>query len=234
MTKFKYSLIIFSFLIVYGCDIDKFTGFDHEAEPIPESARFYGSLTNKFTQQPIKDAIIKVGDQATFSDEKGEYEFYYHLKEDDDRNKQTRLIISATNYLPIDTNIVIFPDNEVIKGLAYAAPIIERIVRIDTVCQAEIFDYQGWADIANVYAEFYYVRSGERVIALTIRVPLQRVDVDTPNTAYFQAFVKTSIDNFGSLVNNFEIYARDRIGYADSTSNNINGVDSLIFPLVFE
>ncbi len=234
MTKFKSTLTIFSFLIINSCDIDKFTGFDHEAEPIPESARIYGSLTNKYTQQPIKDAIIQVGDQATFSDDKGEYEFYYHLDEDDDRNKQVRLLISATNYLRIDTNIVIFPENEIIKRLAYAAPIIKRIVRIDFVCQAEIFDYQGWANIAEVYGEFFYVRSSERVIALTTRVPLQRVDVDTPNTSYYQAFVKTSITGFGSLINNFKIYARDRLGYADSTSQNINGVDSLLFPPVYK
>jgi len=234
MNTLKYILIVITFLIMNGCDLDKFTGYDHEADPIPESARIYGILINKFTQLPINDAIIQVGDQATFSDENGKYEFFYHLGDDEDRNKEVKMLIYAKNFLPIDTNVVIFPENEIDKGLAYASPIIKRIARINNVCQAEIFDYQGWEDIAHVWGEFYYVRGDERVIALTIRLPLQRVDTDTPNIAYYQCKVYTSIDAFGELIRSFKIFTTDRLGYADSTNHVVSGVDSLLFPPVSE
>jgi len=234
MNTTKNIFLIILLIVTSSCDLEKFTGYDHEAAPIPESARIYGILKNKFTQQPLNDAMVQVGDQATFSDESGKYDFFYHLAEDDERNKEVRMFISANNYLTVDTTIIIFPENEIVKGLAYASPIIKRIARIGNVCQAEIFDYQGWEDIAHVYGEFYYVRPDERVIALTVRLPLQRVKADTPNTAYYQCLVQTSMDGFGLLVKNFKIFAKDRLEYADSTNHVVSGVDSLLFPPVYE
>ena len=240
--KMKYSylfLFILFILLLIGCDFDKMTGYNHDAEPIPDSAKMYGTIYSKHDGEPIRDAIILVGQQATFTDEKGEYTFYYYLGTDEERNKPIDVRIAADRHLPLDTSIVIFPENNLTKILTYAAPIIKRIAAVDTICQAEIFDYQGADDIIQVIGTFYYRRTGERRPSLTTKQQLIRVDdnvaeKDQPNIGFFQATLTDSIPGFGRLMTtSFIIHARDRLAYADSSSNIVSGVDTLLFSPVF-
>jgi len=230
MKKYKYIIFLSVLILFTDCDLEKFTGYDYDAPPIPNSARIYGQLTNTFTGEPVEKATIKITEQATFSDENGEYEFYYYLGEDDPRNKPNRMIISAPQYTTIDTMIVIFPENKISKKLEYAAPIIKRIALVGGVCQAEIYDYQGYENISEVNGKFYYMRPTERVPSLITLHALTRVAVDSPNTGYYQTIVPTELPDYGLLLFTFKIYARDRQAYSDSISNTENGVDSLFIP----
>jgi hypothetical protein len=231
MKRYKY-LLFFIFVLCFShCDLDKFTGYDHDAPPLPTSARIYGKLTNIFTAEPVNLAVIRIGEQATYSDENGEFEFFYFLAEDDARNKPNQLLISARNYATIDTMMVIFPENEIEKKLVYAAPIIKKIALIGPVCQAEVFDYQGYQDISSVYGSFYYTRPGERMWALNTTQALTRITSDSVNTAYFQAMIPEEIAGFGNLIQSFKIFARDRAAHSDSTNNSITGVDTLFIPI---
>lgn len=234
MNLIKYIILSPLIFLISSCDLEKFTGYDHEADPIPDSAKMYGTIDSNHDQKPIKDAMILIGDQATFSDDNGEYLFYYYLGEDDDRNKPVNIRISAARHLPLDTSIVIFPENQLSKTLTYASPLILRIALVDTICQAEIFDYQGADDIIQVTGTFFYKRSNERQPSLTTKVGLTRVAVDMPNTAYYQTTLIDSIVGIGRLMtSSFRIHARDRLAYSDSLSNIVAGVDTLLFPPIF-
>jgi len=227
MKKYKYIIFLSLLVLFTHCDLEKFTGYDYNAPPIPNSARIYGKLTNTFTGEPVEKATIKIAEQATFSDENGEYEFYFYLGEDDQRNKPNRMLISALHYTTIDTMIVIFPENKISKKLEYAAPIIKRIALVGGVCQAEIYDYQGYENISEVNGSFYYMRKTERIPSLNTVQALTRVAVDSPNTGYYQAIVPTQIPDYGILLRTFKIFVRDRQAYTDSISNAENGIDSL-------
>lgn len=232
MIKYKSFIILSIFIFLNHCDIEKFTGYDHTAPPLPISAQIYGKVTNLFTGEPVDMATIRIGEQATFSDEHGEFEFYYFLAEDDERNKASRLIISEKHYTTIDTTIVIFPENKVDKKLEYACPIIKRTALIGGICQAEVFDYQGFQDISSVYGSFFYRLPGDKMWALNTSQALTRVAVDSPNTAYFQTSLPEEIPGFGLLQTSFKIFARDRGVHSDSTTHSETGIDSLFIPVV--
>ena len=232
MKLYKYTIFLLLSLSLTRCDLEKLTGYNHDAPPIPNSARIYGRITNTFSGEPVLSATIKIGEQATFSDSSGAFEFYYYLAEDDERNKLNLLTISARNYATIDTMIVVFPENKIDKKLIYAAPIVRRIALVGGICQAEIYDYQGYEDITYVYGSFYYTRIGERMWSLNTTQTLIRVDSDSTNTAYFQAIVPEEIEGYGLLAPFFKVFARDKEAHSDSTSYANSGVDSLLFPVI--
>ena len=232
MKEYNFFLLLLIGFLLAGCDLEKFTGYDHDAQPVPNSARIYGKITNRFTGEPVEKALIRIGEQATFSDANGAYDFFYFLAEDDERNRPNRLTISASKYNRIDTSLVIFPENRVNKKMEYAAPIITRIALVGGICQAEIFDYQGFEDISTVYGSFYYGHYGERLWTLNTSQALTRVHADPPNTAYFETVVPEEIPGFGLLKPFFKIFAQDRRANSDSTSYENSGVDTLFIPLI--
>lgn len=233
MNKLKYVFFSLLILVINSCDLEKMTGSENNAQPIPDSAKLFGTILDKFTEKPVKNATILVGNQATFTDENGDYSFYYYLREDEERNKPIAVRISARNYLHLDTAIVIFPQNQLSFNLEYGAPIIKRMVVIGDICQTEIFDYQGADDVVEVSGSFFYRRPGENLWSLNIRIGFNKVPIDSPKTAYFQTNVAQEIPGYGNLLNSYVIFARDRSTFADSTSNTIAGVDTFIFPPIY-
>lgn len=229
MKRILVSVLFCSVITTVGCDLNEFTGYKHDADPIPDSALLFGTIRNKFTLDPVNKATLIIGTQSTLSDTNGEYFFYYHLDQDEERNKPVPIGVFAHNFLPLDSAIVIFPQNEFNSNLEYATPIIKRMVLLNGVCQAEIFDYQGAEDIAEVYGKFYYRRPGERNISLTTRILMNKVFTEPPNVAYFQTLVDVTLPLYGLLIPNFMIIAKDSLAYADSVSNSIAGVDTLLF-----
>ncbi|TFG97811.1 MAG: hypothetical protein E4H13_10525 [Calditrichales bacterium] len=227
--------IIFAllWLMTMACDLEKLTSYDHTAAPIPDSARLYGTILNKFTLEPVVKARIGIASQFTYTDENGEFTMYYHLGEDDARNKPVTVSLSAENYMSLDTNLIVFPENELSKKLVYGAPVIRRIALVDSICQAEIYDYQGAEDIARVSGSFTYrLRPMDRQISLHREISLIRVAVDTPNTAYYQGTIDTYLVEFGDLQPTYFIDATDRNSHLTTATSSAVGQDSLIFPPV--
>jgi hypothetical protein len=221
------------FILLSACDLEKLTGYKHDSNPIPESARIFGIVKDRFTFTPIPNALISVGNQATQSDSNGNYLLYYYYDEDDDRNKEVPLSMTALNYSDVDTSLVIFPENEVNLFSAYAAPIIlnHALVEGDYVawCQAIVFDYQGVNDIVSVSGKFAYRRPGEKLPSLKTEKRLLRVSFDSTKTAYYQAEVPLSIEGYGALMHIYTVHATDRKSYNDSTSEIFLGSDTLLF-----
>jgi hypothetical protein len=240
MKKFAASLLLICILGSASCDLEKLTGYKHDYNPIPESARIFGVIKDRHTFTPIPNALILAGNQATYSDTSGNYLLYYYFSADDDRNKPVTMKMRATNYMKVDTSLVVFPENEVNIYSVYAAPIILSHALVDSICdikicqaicQAIVFDYQGANDIVRVYGKFAYRRPGEKLPSLHTETRLVRVTYDTTKTGYYQASIPQSIEGFGILMDIFTVYAEDRLSYADSTSEMNLGSDSLLFAL---
>lgn len=228
-------LLVFIFLIS-GCDLQKLWGYEYESDPTPESAKIYGKVTDNFTSEPVQNAVITIQDKLTTTDENGDYCIYYHYTEEEDRNVPVSVKISHEKYLPGDSAIVIFPVNEINFGLSYASPIIQKICMVDSIyiCQAIIYDHQGFDDIISVLANLAYRIPGDRYPSIYIKKEMTRVITDSLNTCCYQVLAPDYFDEYGELMNIYEIYAEDRLHYSDSmTSNDPRASDSLLFPIVY-
>jgi len=221
-------LCIFLILILYGCDFDKYLGYDNKAQELLNTAAVSGSITNFYTDDPVSNALVKVGQQETLTNSNGLYSLNYVLTDDEERNKPVHIHISAHNYYPDSITTLIEPlDNMYNFQLRYAAPMIKDIVRQQyrffDICQAIVSDYQGWQDIDSVYALFYPL-SGEQ----PVKVPLALVYNDGQNTGYYQVTYEkeTTMDlPYSVIAVDFDKYT-DRL---DKANNPFNPVEDLIF-----
>jgi hypothetical protein len=221
--------IVFTLLCLAGCDLDKFTGYKYNSDPIPVNATIYGLITNRFTDVPVYRAGIRIENQSVLSDEKGEYLFQYRMSEDNLRDKRLIVFIAADKFYDLDTAISAYPQTRLDIRLEYGAPIIKRTARVDTVCQVIVFDYQGAADITSVAADFYYRRPGERPYSLKTKKYLHRVHIDSLYYAWYQTAVDTFITGFGNLTRTYYLRAMDNELFCDSTSSSAVESDTLLF-----
>jgi len=230
--KIFISIILF-FLItsIFSCDFEKFIDSKYDASPLPSTAKIFGKIFNIFDGQPVDNAQILINNQATFTDTAGNYLLYYYLQDDEERDKKIPISIKASQYIQLNTNSVIYPINRIDFHIEYGAPIIQSIARIDSLCQAIVFDYQGFENIATVTGKFFYRRQGERVPSLITELALTGYESDSSNFGFFQCKVDTSIPGYGNLGRTFYVYANDKNAFRDSTSRDASGVDSLLFPI---
>ena len=232
--KFTWSTYVLGILLIFviSCDLEKLDGYEYTYDPPPESAIFTGTIYNRYTLDPVRNAEINIANQITFSDAEGKYILYYHYNEDDERNTPVNIRISADEYLEKDTSIVVFPENQLNVYIKYAAPIIQKIALVDTnIIQAIVFDYQGYNDIATVRAQYAYRRPGEKYPSLYAESKLTRVFVDSINTSYYESLIARNIVEYGNLMTEvYSVSAEDRIHYQDLMTNMQGGTDSLIFP----
>jgi len=219
--------------ILTGCDLDKFTGYKYDSEPLPTSAKIYGTITNKFTGNALYRAQIRIENQAAFTDENGEYIFYYHWSEDNLRDKPLPVRIGADKFHAQDTTVIVYPQTRLDVRLEYGAPIIKRSALVGEICQVIVFDYQGAEDITTVTAYFLYRRPGERPPSLKIEKSLTQIKTDSVYYGYYQTLVEANIEGYGDLINSYYLQARDKDLFTDSTSSAAVGVDTLLFLPVF-
>jgi hypothetical protein len=223
--------VLTMFVLVAGlsCDLEKFTGYQYEVDPLPESASISGQIRNRFTGEAVNDALIRFGDQETTSDSTGYYYLDYRFSEDELRNKPVPVYIEADDYLAMTTEKIVFPKNSLNFQLDYGAPIIKRAVIKDYICQAEVFDYQGSEEIIYAQASFFYAPPGVPMWELNLQPEMLRVPIDSPHTAYFQVQVKEFDPLQLVLSPSFIIFAWDSLGFSDKKSNTIVGVDTFLF-----
>jgi hypothetical protein len=230
--------LIISFIciivIYFSCDIEKFTGSKYEATPIPTTAKIYGKVYNTFDNLPVFNAKIMVDSQSTYTDSSGNYFLNYSLGPDENRNKHIPICCTAPQYQEFNSESVIYPENTININMDYGAPIVQKIARVDTICQAIIFDYQGFNNIDSVSGQFYYTPPGVRIPVYTFDFSMEGIEGNSPNIGYFQCFVPTEIDSpEQALIHlNYRVTAYDKSGFTDSTSYFHMGVDTLLFPLL--
>jgi len=228
MLIYKFFIPVCSVLFV-SCDLDKFTGYKYEVDPIPVQATLYGTISNIYTGTPIYRAMIRTASDTAITNEEGKYLLAYQLTADNLRDKPLVVFITADKYHELDSAVVIYPQTMLNACLVYGAPFIKKATLIDTICQVIVFDYQGATDIAAVKAEFFYRRPGERQLSLKIEKYLDRVNIDSTYYGWYQTRVDTSLEGYGNITNSYHLQATDKDSFSDSTSSSAVGVDTLLF-----
>lgn len=189
MKYFLPSIILFT--LFNGCDLQKYTGYDHTAQELVETTQIYGYITNFYTGDSVYDARLRFGTQETLSDFNGSYALNYVMNDDEERNKPTPILISKENYYPYQKETVLLPTkNQLDFQIKYAAPIIVDTRRREAdsllVCQAIIKDYQGIETLKSIKLTYVYLDTfvGKVVDSLTVDLPL----VHQPDnvTGFFQ------------------------------------------------
>lgn len=230
MSKFISSIFIL-FLFFTACDFEKFYQSKYEATPIPISAKITGQVTDRFSKLPVEDAIVNIGNQATFTNADGDFLLNYILGSDEERNRPVEIKISAYNYLTLNSAEVVYPETNIDFEIDYAAPIIKQICLVDSICQAIVFDNQGFDDISTVKASFAYVPLGEKLPVYYLLESLNSMPTDCTKIGHFQCFVEVEIVENIFISPVYKVEARDKAGFADSTSSTLLGVDTLLFPV---
>lgn len=224
---------IFIFLLT-SCE--EFTGYRYDVEQVNNTAEIKGTVNNTFTNLPVYKALIQIAEQHAFTDAGGQFLIQYVLGEDESRDKPLPITISAENYFPYYSEIILYPSgNNLNISLEYAAPIIHNtaFVRYEEeiyVCQAIISDYQGISDITSVVARFYYRNQNDNTTKNVTQTMDVRQIVST-DTAYFQSIAEVLIQNGFRLELIYDVIATDKEGYKKEVSALTTSVapDKFIF-----
>ncbi len=216
-----------------SCDIDKYLGSKYEATAVPTTAKIYGTVYNAFDNLPVFGAHVMVDSQATSTDSSGNYFLNYSLGPDENRNKLIPVYCAASQYHDYNSESIIYPENTIDIHIDYGAPIFKKIARVDTVCQAIIFDYQGFNDIDSVFAHFHYSPPLQVIPLTKLDFSMKAKESDSINIGYFQCFAPTFINSpvYSVIHLDYRMEVYDKSGFADSTSYFHIGVDTLLFPI---
>jgi len=204
-------------LALISCDLDKFVGYNYDAESLIGTVQISGLVTNSFTGLHVKNARIQFGNEATYSDIDGNYLIVYPLGTDEERNKIIPITVSAENYFQYADSTIIYPENKEFNfSLVYAAPIIESSSLVSTtdsaICYATIFDYQGIADIATAFTVFSYLQW-----PLTATRMMQIDSLDSENRAIYRCSIAIfDNENGGINTSTHKITVFDKEGFSDS------------------
>jgi hypothetical protein len=236
MFGIHYKTVIISvllFIISSGCDSEKFFGYQYDAEILVESARLQGKVINMFTGERVENAKIVVNNQFTYSDERGNYQLIYILSDDEIRNKESKIEVSAENYHTFTITRLLNPEETVFLdfSLEYGAPIIEEAASpFLSLVQAIVFDYQGYSDIRNVTAHIDYVDSYNNIYA-EFDIPMNLHGIENQFRAYYQVTVSSTMDQY-VLSYLFAVSAVDMSGFSNRIRhlNDPKTPDVLIFP----
>jgi len=196
MRLLKSLSLLILMLYFSGCDFDRYTGYDYSAQDLLKAAPVSGRITHFYTGEVVTNALVRVGSQETLTDNTGSFNISYLLNTDTDRNRPVDFRVSAPNFYNISFTFLLEPTgNSFDLQLKYAAPVIKRTMRrtyrknkdFESICQAEIVDYQGIETIESVSVVYFYTERPDSVV-----VQLQRVQILSENSAYFQARKITS------------------------------------------
>jgi hypothetical protein len=238
MMKMCHRFIPLLFLLLLLLRCDQYTGYNFDADSPQQTAKIYGIVENTFTNDPVINAFIRIGNLTTYSDNSGEYSVLYPLQTEEERDKPIPVVVEANNFFPFETSIIIYPNSTKLDiPLEYGAPLIKQNAFVYTVyqldpiyiCQAIIFDYQGIDDIDTVQATFYYAKGDTDVISF--KVMMDHIQNISDNTAYYQKIARVNAGEW-ILRTRYDIRVTDKEGFSDFVSdfNNLRAPDTFIFP----
>ncbi len=235
----KHILIIFLGLLlsILFMACERLIGYNYQGEKLTKKAKIHGTISNIFTNEPVSNAHIQIGNNITLSDELGEYLIHLTLGIDEERDKPVPVIIIAENFFTFYDSLLLYPrETDYDPVLTYAAPIIKESVLTyhipgGWVCQARIKDYQGVEDITTVVGTFLYSRMG----AIHYTVLNQNLDFIkniSKTEAYYQCTTPSSLGDgwFLDTKTKYKIKVIDKDGYSDNVEESDGG--NLLFPFV--
>ncbi|MCB9066853.1 MAG: hypothetical protein H6629_03435 [Calditrichae bacterium] len=211
-----WGLLFSAIFLLWRCDADRLTGFNYQAEQVPNDAIVTGQISNVFTGEPIHRATIQMQGRVISTTRDGRYTIPYEIGEDDRLSRPATVRISARQYFTLDTQLVVFPENNTLNAkLVYGAPIILSSSIADSIVVAEIFDYQGAANIDSVFAIGTYWDDSLRVLS-NVAFLMNRIDILDDFSALFQTHFPDTVDSSGLLRTNYSIRATDKDDFTET------------------
>lgn len=210
---FKFSAFLI-FFCVFSCETDRFLGHDYTAESPAQVAQISGSVTNLYTGQAVDNAQVIIDTQIAETESNGEYLLNFILGGDEPFNRSYNVRITADEYYPLDTAIVVFPNlNETKYILDYGAPVVVSAELVEpAIARATILDYQGISSVDTVTVLVAFLGAFPDSNKLLWReYPLIRTQVINGKTARYEAIIE--YDNGILIFSRMRVYARDNEGF---------------------
>ena len=211
-------LILFVLLNLSGwfvsCDSDRYLSYNFTAESPAKVAQISGTISNLYTGQPVENAQIIIDNQFAETESNGEYLLNFILGGDESFNRSYNVRITADEYYPLDTTIVVFPNlNEAKYILDYGAPVVVSAELVEpAIARATILDYQGISsvDTVTVLVAFLGAFPNSNKL-LWLEYPLIRTQVINEKTARYETVIE--YDNGILLFSKMRVIARDNEGF---------------------
>lgn len=207
MLKINSTLLILSAAIFYtGCDIERFTSFDHSAKKLQETIKVEGVVTDFNTHSLISRVLVQVGSQQTWTSTSGTFSVNHILNEDDMVNRPVKISLSRHKYYPKEYEEVLIQGKTKFNyTMQRAAPLIDTAIvaliheeeefDIEYRCQAIVKDFQGAHTINTVMGEMTFSKKGES--PKKVIISLQRIANVSQTESYWQAdFSESQLWNF--------------------------------------
>ena len=198
---FILTLIILFFLI--GCNLEKLTGYNYNADKPDNTIQISGRITNQFTKYGVLDARIRFGVFETLADANGEFIIVYQKGEDEDQNKIVPIEVSAHNYYGSEDEIIIGElDFNYDVELEYGASKVERVYltaidSLTSLMNVVVQDYQGFHNISQVTGNFWITQSVDKTeeVGFGMEIQFSKGMQLTSNTGIYYAPVSTNYLN---------------------------------------
>jgi len=196
MLKFNLRLLLLSAALLYtGCDIDRFTSFDHSAKKLQETIKVEGEVTDFNTHTQIPRVLVQVGSQQTKTGLSGKFSVNHILTEDDQYSRPVKISLSRHKYYPGEYEEVLIPGKTNFNySMQRAAPMIDTTVVVQTAykedivkykCQAIVKDYQGAHTINTVLAGLTFTKPHSDPVEVS--VSLQRTGNVSATESHWEA-----------------------------------------------
>ncbi|MCB0288158.1 MAG: hypothetical protein KDE57_15975 [Calditrichaeota bacterium] len=211
-------LILFVLLNLSGwfvsCDSDRYLSYNFTAESPAKVAQISGTITNLYTGQAVDNAQIIIDTQIAETESNGEYLLNFILGGDESFNRSYDVRITADEYYPLDTAIVVFPNlNRVCTRGWDALPVVVSAELVEpAIARATILDYQGISsvDTVTVLVAFLGAFPNSNKL-LWLEYPLIRTQVINEKTARYETVIE--YDNGILLFSKMRVIARDNEGF---------------------
>jgi len=232
--------LFLSLLLLISCDVDRFFGYNQEADEQLESTNVFGNVTNIFTGEAVDRANIHIGNVVTQSDNDGRYFIKYALGEDENRDAPVSILIIVPKYYDYEDEVLLYPlSNEYNFELVRGAPIVVESALASEYpdeptggllpviwCQVHVRDYQGINNINKVTSTVYYSQDLVKSIEylLEFKKSINKTD------AYYQLLIPSYVEGYGILTyfGGYTVRAYDNDGFVE-----VYPTDSHEPPLLF-
>ncbi len=200
-----------------GCDSDRYLSYNFTVDSPAKVTKISGVIKHLYTGEGVKNAQITFDTQFVESANNGEFLLNFILSGDEQFDKTYPVRITAEGYYPLDTTIVIYPNENVASYvLDYGAPVVlSAELTAQNLAFATVRDYQGISTIDTVTVLGYFIDTvpgSNRTVWL--EYPMVRTQILDERTAIYEGFIQYDNDLPGSLVySRMRVFARDNEGF---------------------
>jgi hypothetical protein len=206
--------------LLFFLSCEKYISYSYEAGSIASKANVTGAVYDKHQKIRVGNAEISFNGVTTTSDKDGFYNLEYILGVDEQRDKPVNVLVTAPNYLPLDTGIVFYPGpRDLDLVMEYGAPRIQKIwmgvTNGKVEVQVQVRDFQGIDNIDYIRSKSYYHKMHENEVkSYTAFMNFIMPDTLLPNSYFFRSTAPIMVDDGWYFeLRQFEVEAVDHDGF---------------------